>query len=110
MQEGHATSHLVRNHSRKSYRSKPAKQSYKTAQSLLSTYQIDVDLCLSLQHVCPCDMPVILRYKSKEELVGIKHSLENFFNRFEQDKHFRKQVSVKRWGWEKILILLRKKN
>jgi len=110
MQEGHASSNLVRHSTCRSIKTKPAKQSYKTAQSLLFAYQIDVDLCLSLQHVGRRDMPVILKYKSKDELVAIKQSLENFFDRFEHDKHFRKQVSkIKKVGIYKTITIGKKK-
>jgi|GEM_PF-2288530 len=110
MQEGHATSHLSRNHTRRPREASLNKPSYKTTQDLLTAYHIDTNLFLSLQNIPSRNIYAHLQAKSYDELLVTKQSLEPFFEKFETDKRFRKQVAkIKQVGVYKTIKIGTKK-
>ena len=110
MQKGHATSHLARDHVRQPHNPKHDKPSYKTAQDLLVNYQIDTNFCLSLQNISARNMHAHLQSKTYDDLLVTKQSLTQFFEKFETNKRFRKQVSkIKQVGIYKTIKIGKKK-
>jgi len=97
MQEGHATARNAPKLARHSSKSEVG--THKTAKELLSTHQINPTIFLSLQNVSCDDMPATLNKKSYDELAAIKSSLEQFFEKYKNDKNFQKHVSkIKKVG------------
>jgi len=96
MQEGHATpggTGRTQHDTHKSPNPKPIRQAHKTASDLLTDYHIDTNIFLSLQNIPSRNMHAHLQTKSYDNLHEIKQSLTQFFERFETDKRFRKQVA-----------------
>jgi len=89
---------------------KPNRLAYKTTQDLLTAYHIDTNIFLSLQNIPSININSHLQARSYDELLVTKQSLEQFFERFETDKHFRKQVAkIKQVGIYKTRKIGQKK-